>query len=177
MRWRRDRTTGDRSRVDVRHGLADNVVEAVSANDAPRAWAATWDLIAANDYSAESRALAMLQPLIAAAYHPTSPRDQTNHAEGPTDAGTDTCTDLAPTARALTAWQRAELALAIVETIEQSREPQRQRTLSSREVRKHHEAEQTRRFRQSLANAGVRPGEGLPAWMLYMSRRKKKNWD
>jgi len=133
------------------------------ANNRDRAWNAAWELIDLNDHEVRAQAIAMLRTHIAAGSRPTT-------APGTvlTDSRGDLASDMA--------WQRAELALAIEEAIEHSSDRTRRRILASREVRKHYEREQARKFRESVANLGVRPGEGLPTWLLYMSRRKRKSW-
>lgn len=178
MGWRRHRERDNQPLTSALLGLISEIDHAVLANDAPRAWGATWDLIAAHDSLAASRTLALLQPHIAAAYTPTqSTSSSGTGAAANSDTSADTRIDITASVRDHTMWQRAELALAIIEAIEHANEPVSQRILSSREVLKHHDAEQTRKFQRSLARAGVRSGEGLPAWMLYMSRRKNKTWD
>lgn len=50
------------------------------------------------------------------------------------------------------------------------------RVLPSREVRRQHEEEQLRSQQEAMRKIGVRRGEGLPMWAIYMTRRNKRSW-
>lgn len=48
--------------------------------------------------------------------------------------------------------------------------------LPSREVRDEHKRMQDEARHEALRRMGVQPGEGLPMWALYMTRRSKRSW-
>lgn len=52
----------------------------------------------------------------------------------------------------------------------------RERVVPSDEVRHRHQQEQMSQHRRAMHNSGARPGEGLPMWAIYMTRRSKKSW-
>lgn len=51
-----------------------------------------------------------------------------------------------------------------------------ERVLPSDEVRAQHRQEQMASHTRAMREIGVRPGEGLPMWAIYMTRRKKRSW-
>lgn len=134
------------------------IEEGLQSNDSALAWTATMDLVVEADPSTKADALSMLRRYVHAPLGPGETQD--HNAEG-----------------AEAQWTRAAQAAELEEAVTQSSAPVRRRILSSREVLKHHEREQTRRFQESLPKLGVREGEGLPMWLLYMSRRSRKSWD
>ena len=52
----------------------------------------------------------------------------------------------------------------------------RRQVLPSKEVRDHHRRDQIEANWQAMRDIGVRPGEGLPMWSMYMTRRSKRSW-
>jgi hypothetical protein len=55
-------------------------------------------------------------------------------------------------------------------------EPARRQILPSEEVRRQHKQEQMLAHHRAMRDIGVRPGEGLPMWAIYMTRRNKRSW-
>lgn len=62
--------------------------------------------------------------------------------------------------------------------LEESLKPKRRsrRILPSKEVRLQHRQEQIDAHRREMRKMGVRPGDGIPMWMMYMTRRSKRSW-
>jgi len=54
--------------------------------------------------------------------------------------------------------------------------PRDQQVLPSREVRAQYKRDQIEANREAMRDIGVRPGEGLPMWAIYMTRRSKRTW-
>lgn len=52
----------------------------------------------------------------------------------------------------------------------------RDQLLPSAEVSEQGKQDQIEANRKAMRDMGVRPGEGLPMWMLYMTRRDKRSW-
>ena len=49
--------------------------------------------------------------------------------------------------------------------------------LPSKEVRDEHKRMQAEARQEALRRMGVQPGQGLPMWAMYMTRRNKRSWD
>ena len=71
-----------------------------------------------------------------------------------------------------------ESARQFARAIETSMSPPvvRRQVLPSKEVRDHHRRDQIEANWQAMQRIGVRPGEGLPMWSMYMTRRSKRSW-
>lgn len=54
--------------------------------------------------------------------------------------------------------------------------PTAERVLPSTEVRRQHQEDQFRAHQEAMRKIGVRNGEGLPMWAIYMTRRSKRSW-
>lgn len=48
--------------------------------------------------------------------------------------------------------------------------------LSAAELRRRRERVQIDENRRAMERIGIRPGEGIPMWAMYMTRRNKRTW-
>jgi hypothetical protein len=129
-----------------------HAVEAIESTlkggDTLPAWNAVWDLVQSSDAQGKQEVLETLRGYVA------------DRVEG----------------------ERAERAREFEQAIEHSirtkaRTPTGSaRLLPSNEVRQQAKRDQIEANRQSMEKIGVRPGEGLPMWVMYMTRRNKRSW-
>lgn len=70
-----------------------------------------------------------------------------------------------------------ELSRTYAEAVQHSMRPAgRDALLPSREVRRQGQRDQIEAGRRAMEKLGVRPGDGIPMWALYMTRRSKRSF-
>lgn len=125
------------------------IAETLKGGDSLPAWNAVWDLVQSRDSQGKQEVLNELRSYVADSV-----------AGDPAAA--------AP----------IDLARDFEQAIDQSMRavPRRKQILPSREVRRQAKQDQIETHRKAMKEIGVRPGDGIPMWALYMTRRDKRSW-
>lgn len=124
------------------------IASALRGGDTLPAWNAVWDLAQSSDSQGKQEVLEGLRGFVA------------ERVEG----------------------QRVERAREFEQAIEHSMRAKARtptgsaQLLPSKDVRQQAKRDQIETNRQAMEKIGVRPGEGLPMWVMYMTRRNKRSW-
>jgi len=132
---------------ETRQTAQNAIAECLSGGSTLRAWAAVWDLIQAPDVDDKAAVLETLRNYVA-----RSADDDTN-----------------PSLHQAQQFQQAIAQSMLPHTL-------KPKLLQSQEVRHQYQQDQAAVHRTELQQLGIAEGEGLPMWMMYMTRRSKRSW-
>lgn len=125
------------------------IASALSGGDTLPAWNAVWDLVQSSDAHGKREVLGTLKSYVESSASRESEASRNSVA------------------------QAQEFGEAIEHRLNN---PNQHCVLPSRELRKQHDADRFRSSQDAMRKIGVRPGEGLPMWAIYMTRRNKRIW-
>lgn len=141
-----------RSRVSHAQTQAENAIaDTLMGGDSLPAWNAVWDLVQSHDSQGKQEILNDLRDYVASSVT----ADGSPIGSSPRD-------------RARDFEQAIDQSMSAV--------PRRSQVLPSREVRRQAKHDQIESNRQAMRDIGVRPGDGIPMWAMYMTRRSKRSW-
>ena len=131
----------------TRAHATETVADCLAGGDSLLAWSAVWDLIQSGDSQGKADLLEALRAYVA------------NHVGDGSDESVR---------------HARQFQQAIAQTMLPSElKPQ---LVQSQEVRDQLQQDQAAARRKAMDRIGMTPGEGVPMWMLYMTRRSKRSW-
>lgn len=150
--WPWNQRKVSKTQAQAEHAIADSL----GGGDSLPAWNAIWDLVQSRDAQGKEEILGDLRDFVA---------NSVGHPD-------------------------LEQARSFEAALDQSLRPRRlpdqtspseivRHTLPvppSKELRDQASHDQTENHRSAMRDIGVRPGDGIPMWALYMTRRNKRSW-
>lgn len=146
-----------RSNVSRTQAVAeDAIATSLHGGDSLPAWNAIWDLVQSSDTQGKQDILEDLRSYVSESAAGTSVEQARSFEQ------------------ALDVSRRPRRLDAATPTSEVVR--YEQPVPPSNEVREQNAQDQIQRHRDAMHDIGVRPGDGIPMWALYMTRRSKRSW-